>query len=323
MDLAVAPPLQLARLGGRTMGTTWSASVVVPARADLHRLHDALQAVLDRVVAQMSTWEAGSDLSRFNRAAAGTWQFLPAEFATVIEAALRIARDSDGAFDPTCGALVQAWGFGAGADRPGRPGDRTLQQLRERPDWRALQWEAQHARLLQPGGAQLDLSAIAKGHAVDLLLDTLHARGLRDALVEVGGELAGRGRKPDGTPWRVLVETGADEDGTLPPRVLALKSCAVATSGDRWHRFEQDGARYSHTLDPRRGCPVEQTTAAVSVLADTAMDADAWATALTVMGLEKGLKFARAQALAARFVVRDAHGASEHMTPQFEAALAA
>ena len=114
-----------------------------------------------------------------------------------------------------------------------------------------------------------------------------------------------------------------EKDGGLPPRVLALKACAVATSGDRWHRFEQDGTRYSHTLDPRRGRPVEQAAAAVSVLAATAMEADAWATALTVMGLEAGLAFARAHGLAARFVVRGAHGASEHMTPQFEAALAA
>ena len=320
---AVASPLELARLGGQTMGTTWSARVVVPAGTGLHRLHDALQAQLDRVVAQMSTWEADSDLSRFNRAAAGTWHTLPTEFATVMEAALRIARDSDGAFDPACGALVQAWGFGAGADLRGRPADHVLQQVRQRPGWRDLEWRAQGAQLLQPGGAQLDLSAIAKGYAVDLLLDTLHARGLRDALVEVGGELAGRGRKPDGTPWRVLVETGADEDGGLPPRVLALKTCAVATSGDRWHRFEQDGMRYSHTLDPRHGHPVEQTTAAVSVLAATAMEADAWATALTVMGLGAGLAFARAHGLAARVVVRGAQGAGEHMTPQFEAALAA
>ncbi|RZZ82265.1 FAD:protein FMN transferase [Pseudoxanthomonas winnipegensis] len=323
MVAVVATPLELARLGGQTMGTTWSARVVVAAGADLHRLHDALQAQLDRVVAQMSTWETGSDLSRFNRAAAGTWHTLPADFATVMEAALRIARASDGAFDPACGALVQAWGFGAGAGLPGRPADRALQQVRQRPGWRDLEWRAQGAQLLQPGGAQLDLSAIAKGYAVDLLLDTLHARGLRDALVEVGGELAGRGRKPDGTPWRVLVETGADEDGGLPPRVLALKACAVATSGDRWHRFEQDGTRYSHTLDPRRGRPVEQAAAAVSVLAATAMEADAWATALTVMGWEAGLAFARAHGLAARFVVRGAQGASEHTTPQFEAALAA
>ncbi|WCE04352.1 FAD:protein FMN transferase [Pseudoxanthomonas sp. JBR18] len=316
-------PRELVRLGGHTMGTTWSVRVAVPVGHDLHALHAALQVPLDRVIAQMSTWVSDSDLCRFNRAAPGTWHPLPDEFAKVMRCALRIAQATDGVFDPTCGALVQAWGFGAGGGTPGVPSQARLAAARARPGWRQLAWQTDEQDiLLQPGDVQLDLSAIAKGYAVDLVLDTLQARGLPDALVEVGGELAGRGRKPDGTPWRVLVETGSDEDALLPPRVLALDHAAVATSGDRWHRFDQAGRRYAHTLDPRRGHPVEHTAAAVTVLGKSAMEADAWATALTVMGPEAGLAFARAHGLAARFVVRGRQGVEEHLSPGFEAALA-
>lgn len=315
--------LALATLGGQTMGTTWSAKLAVPSGMDLHALHDRLQGELDRVVAQMSTWEAASDLCRFNRAAAGTWQVLPHDFGQVMTCALRIARDSDGAFDPTIGALVQAWGFGAGGGRPSVPAPADLAQAHTWPGWAQLVLREGPFELLQPGGLQLDLSAIAKGYAVDLLLQALRARGIDDALVEVGGELAGRGRKPDGTPWRVLVETGADEHSTLPPRVLVLDGLAVATSGDRWHRFEHDGVRYAHTFDPRTGQPVTQAAAAVTVVADTAMEADAWATALTVMGVDAGLEFAARQHLAARFVVQSAAGAQEAMSARFVDLLAA
>jgi thiamine biosynthesis lipoprotein len=312
----------LATLGGQTMGTTWSAKLAVPAGLDLHPLHDLLQGELDRVVTQMSTWEAASDLSLFNRAAPGSWQVLPHDFGQVMACALRIARDSDGAFDPTIGALVRAWGFGAGGGTPAMPTSVALVQAQSCPRWAQLVLRGAPPELLQPGGVQLDLSAIAKGYAVDLLLQALHARGIDDALVEVGGELAGRGRKPDGTPWRVLVETGADEHSSLPPRVLALDGIAVATSGDRWHRFEQDGVRYTHTFDPRAGQPVTQAAAAVTVVAHTAMEADAWATALTVMGLDAGLRFATAHGLAARFVVQSADGTREAMSTRFTELLA-
>lgn len=316
-------PHTLASLGGATMGTTWSVRLAAPEGADLHALHALIQRTLDRVVAQMSTWEADSDLSRFNRAAPGTWQALPHDFAQVMACALRIAHDSQGAFDPAIGALVQAWGFGAGGGQPCVPTDSRLDAARARPRVAQLAMRGPPHALFQPGGVQLDLSAIAKGYAVDLLVQTLRGRGIDQALVEVGGELRGQGRKPDGAPWRVLVETGADEHSTLPPRVLALDGIAVATSGDRWHRFEHDGTRYAHTLDPRSGRPVAQAAAAVTVIASTAMEADAWATALTVMGAGEGLEFAKARSLAARFVVQSAHGMQERMTDAFAALLAA
>lgn len=307
----------IASLGGHTMGTTWQVKLAVPPTRDLHPLHAGIQAQLDAIVAQMSTWEAGSDVSRFNRAAPGSVRRVPALFAQVLDAALDIAARSGGAFDPSVGPLVALWGFGAHAHAQRIPDPATLDATRARCGWQRLSWDG-HA-LQQPGGVELDLSAIAKGFGVDQASRWLRQQGISAALVEVGGELHGFGRKPDGQPWRVLVEAGPEEDAStaLPPRVLALEDLAVATSGDRWHHFEQDGAQFSHTLDPRSGAPVTRAAAAVTVAAREAMHADGWATALTVMGVEQGLAFARVHDLAARFVCRGAHGIEEHLSPAF------
>lgn len=316
----------LASLGGQTMGTRWSVRMAARAGADLHALHDGIQARLDEVVAQMSTWKADSDISRYRRAPAGTWHTLPAGFARVLACALEVARASDGAFDPTLGPLVDLWGFGSAGTPRRVPAAADIARERQRTGWQRLQCRDDGRQLLQPGGVQLDLSAIAKGHGVDVVSAHLRERGVAAALVEVGGEIHGYGRKPDGQPWRVLVESDLDEDASvedLPPRVLELDGLAVATSGDRWHRFDEAGTRYAHTFDPRSGMPVAHAAASVTVLAADAMHADAWATALTVMGALEGLRFARAAGLAARFVVRQDGRLEESMTDAFRARLAA
>ncbi|UYB53600.1 FAD:protein FMN transferase [Xanthomonas sp. AM6] len=314
---------EIATLGGQSMGTTWSAKLVLRRRRDLHPLHAAIQAQLDKVVAQMSTWEADSDISRYNRAAAGSVHALPAAFAEVLRCALDVARRSDGAFDPTVGAVLGLWGFGAGAGSRRVPDAEALRQARAAGDWRQLVVDEAGGALRQPGGLRLDFSAIAKGYGVDLAVRALWAQGVSSALVEVGGELYGYGRKPDGQPWRVLVESAPDEDAqaATPPRVLALDGRAVATSGDRWHRFEQDGQRYSHTLDPRSGRPIAATLAAVSVVAADAMRADAWATALSVLGADAGLACAEREGLAARFLLRDGERVQERLSGAFAALL--
>jgi thiamine biosynthesis lipoprotein len=315
----------LARLGGETMGTSWSVLARVAPGTDLHRLHDGIQARLDRVVAQMSTWEPDSDIGRFNRAGAGTWHELPPEFSTVLRCALDIARLSDGAFDPTLGRLVELWGFGPAArPRMPSPSQRDALAAAAGTGWQRLALQDDPPRALQPGRLALDLSAIAKGFAVDDVAHHLRERGVGAALVEVGGELYGYGRKPDGQPWQVLVETAPEEtESALPPCVLALDGLAVATSGDRWHRFDQDGRRFAHTLDARTAAPVADAPAAVTVIAQCAMHADAWATALTVMGPMAGLAFAQAQGLAVRFVSAAPGGPLVAVSDAFQARLAA
>ena len=311
----------IASLGGTTMGTTWSVKLVVSRRCELHALHAGIQARLDRVVAQMSTWEPDSDLSAYNRATAGSWCTLPEETRRVLRCAQQVAAASGGAFDPTIGPLVALWGFGAHAGPRGTPDDTRLATTRARCGWQRLQW--QHDALLQPGGLELDLSAIAKGFGVDEVVRWLQAQRITAALVEVGGELHGYGRKPDGQPWRVLVESAPEDDAGTPgpPRVLVLDGDAVATSGDRWHRYQQHGEQLSHSLDPRSGRPVQRAAAAVTVVAAEAMLADAWATALTVLGSTAGLALATRLGLAARFLERGEHAPVETLSPAFQALL--
>ena len=312
-------------LHGETMGTSWSVRLVAASDANLHVLHRGVQDELDRVVAQMSTWEPDSDLSRFNRAEAGTWQRIPTDFMAVLRCALAIARSSDGAFDPTLGSLVGLWGFGAHAGAQTAPDDLRVRADLAHAGWQRVRLDVDHARVLQAGGVQLDLSAIAKGYGADVAAAWLRRAGVRAALVEVGGELYGYGRKPDDSPWRVLMESTPEEEAAseLEPRVIALQDSAIATSGDRWHAFEQDGQRYSHTLDPRTGAPVAQASVGVSVLADSAMQADAWATAMTVLGVEAGIALADRLQLAVRFVVRSDEGLREHLSAALHARLSA
>ncbi len=291
-------------LGGETMGTTWSVKLVAPG-ASLRALHDAVQKRLDGIVAQMSTWLPDSDLSRFNAAQAGSWIALPEELFAVMGCALEIAEASGGAFDPTVGPLVDLWGFGPAGRSAAVPDDRRIEAVRRRIGWRRLALRADTREALQPGDVRVDLSAIAKGYAVDAVARDLRMRGIGSALVEVGGELYGYGRKPDGTPWRVLVETDPERDDG-EPQVLRLSGNAVATSGDRWHRYRDGDGEYAHTIDPHIGKPAARAPVAVTVVADEAMRADAWATALTVMGADAGSVFARERGLAVRFVAADA-----------------
>jgi thiamine biosynthesis lipoprotein len=309
---------QLAILAGETMGTRWRA-LACTGPGPHGALRRALQSELDLVVAQMSTWDEASDLARFNRAAPGSRHALPDAFAHVLACGLEVARASGGAFDPTVGALVDAWGFGpAPRERAEPPTAAAVAAAQARGGWRRLAFDGGVA--CQPGGLALDLSGIAKGYGVDCVARRLEALGVSSYLVEVGGELRGAGAKPDGRPWFVALESPAADAG-LPEHFVALHGLSVATSGDYRRFFDHAGARYGHTLDPRTGRPIAHGLASVSVLHADCMRADAWATALTVLGPDDGLAAARAHGLAARFVVRAGDGFVERLSPAYEALL--
>ncbi len=295
------------------MGTGWSVQIG-DAAADEARVRALIEAELADVVAQMSHWEPDSDLSRFNTAVAGTRQPLPAPLREVLSAALELARDSGGAFDPTVGPLVELWGFGPGRPRQNPPAHAEIEALRARIGWQRITFEGDS--LVQPGELSLDLSAIAKGHAVDRIAEVLWAEGVRHLLVEVGGELRAHGQHPDGRPWRVGLE-GPKTDTVATG--IALREQAVATSGDYRQFFEQDGRRYSHMIDPRSGQPIAQAGIAVSVVHASCMQADGLATALAVLGPHEGYAWAIERGLAARFVYRQNETWVERSTPAFEA----
>ncbi|CAN5441078.1 FAD:protein FMN transferase [soil metagenome] len=320
-----APPLGgvVHRLAGETMGTTWSASFVAPPRCALEPLQLGMQAALDAVVAEMSPWEHGSAISRFNRAAPCTWHALSPAFFAVLAHGLLLAEASGGACDPSVGALVDLWGFG-----PRRRGGERAFAVPAREDiaralacsgWQRLELDAPARRVRQPGGLRLDLSGIAKGFGVDEGARFLQRSGIESFLVEVGGELRGEGLKPDGQPWWVALEVPGAE---VPQPVVALHGLSVATSGDYRRSFEHGGQRYSHTIDPRDGWPIRHGVASVTVLHRDCMAADALSTALTVMGVAAGLAFAREQGVAALFVSRTEAGFEEHTSDALAAMLA-
>jgi thiamine biosynthesis lipoprotein len=298
----------VATFGGATMGTSWSLHIAgLPGRA-AEMIEPAVCAVLDRIVAQMSQWEPDSELSRFNRAPPGSWRSLPPEFAEVLAAALDVAARSGGAFDPAMGDLVDGWGFGPSGSRVDLPEPPVAGP-------RHVAFDPLLLRARRGDGASLDFSGIAKGYAVDAVAERLLALGFEDFLIEIGGELRGSGIKPDGQPWWVDVEQPPGVQ-VVPIRV-ALHGLAVATSGDYRRHFVRNGRRYAHTLDPRTGAPLDNQVASTTVLHPQCMLADAWATALTVLGPE-GLAIAEREGLAVHMVVR---GGGEYLSSRLEAML--
>ncbi|MDQ8028594.1 MAG: FAD:protein FMN transferase [Brevundimonas sp.] len=322
------PPSELIwDFAGQTMGTEWSVRAVPPPGLDRSAIQSAVETELERIIALFSHWDSRSELARFNAAPEGFWA-VSEPFWDLLNRAMDIADDTDGAVDPTLGALVNLWGFGPPGPRPldslgtgaALPTEDDILAARAVSGWGRLRLNRERRAVQQPGGLQLDLSGIAKGHAVDCVSDRLLALGVAHHLVEIGGELRGRGVKPDGHPW--WVELQQPQGAPAPRTVAALFDLAVATSGDWIRHYQVSGRTFSHTLDGRTGRPIDNGVAAVTVLADTALYADAMATALTVMGPQEGPAFATAMKIAAAFVVRGPDGAlTETVTPAFTAML--
>lgn len=298
------------------MGTTWAIRLVPPSGLDRQTLQAEIEGQLSAVIALFSHWDPQSELARFNAAPPGFWA-VSEPFWALLNTALDMADDTNGAVDPTLGALVDLWGFGPPGSRPDIPSNDDIAAARAVSGWGVLRLNREARAVQQLGGVKLDLSGIAKGHAVDQVSNRLTALGAVHHLVEIGGELRGAGVKPGGHPWWVELQQAP---GTPAPRTAAaLFDIAVATSGDWVRRFEVAGQTYSHTLDGRTGRPVDNGVVSVTVLANTAVYADAMATALTVMGPEEGPTFARALNIAAAFVVRTDAGLIEIVSPAFAA----
>ena len=291
-------------LNGPTMGTRWSAVFFSAPGLDVAPIQAALQSAVDEVDAQMSTWQTDSHLMRLNRAPVNTLVEVPAHLAHLLSLGMAIGRASGGAFDIGMGDAVQAWGFGP--QEANVDGIRSAMAAPRRPAHELLQVTGQLAR--KQDAITLDLNGIAKGYGVDRLAETLRTCGIASGLVGIDGEMRAMGLRPDGTAWAVAVEA-PDTERRAPHSVLALQDAAVATSGDYRHWVTVQGRRMSHTMDPRRGAPLLSSPASVTVVAPTCAEADAWATALMVLGPEAGTALADRQGLSALFLMRDAAGA--------------
>ncbi|MEN8165426.1 MAG: FAD:protein FMN transferase [Acidobacteriota bacterium] len=293
---------------GPTMGTLYTVKVVTPDLDDSAKLaiHTAIRGAVDGIDEAMSTFKPQSELSRFN--SGGTKEFAATEdLLEVLAIALEVAEKSGGALDVTVGPLVDAWGFGPdGEVEP--PDDDRIETLRQRVGWHrlALDQEAGTVRK-NTEGLRVDLSAIAKGFAVDKVLTGVVELGYEDVMVEIGGEVRTAGLNEVGRPWRIGIER-PDEDGRVAGLSFEVSGRALATSGDYRNFREVDGHRISHTIDPRTGRPVDHNLASVSVLAATCIEADAWATALNVLGPFEGVALAEDHRLDALFLVRTDSG---------------
>ena len=311
------------------MGTTFSVKIagleLTAERAA--QLRGAVEAELHSVDAKMSTYRATSELSRFN-AFSGTEPFgISSETFEVFRHARQISAETRGAFDPTVGPLVKLWGFGPGGraasvSPSSIPAPDEIERLRLQIGWDKITLDeaALMVSKLEPALA-CDLSAIAKGYAVDRVSDALSQLGAAEHMVEIGGEVRTRGKNEQGSVWRIGIERPQDGASAIE-RLLPLQDAALATSGDYRNFFEKQGVRYSHTIDPRTGMPVRHHLASVSVVDALCVRADGYATALMVMGEAAGYRFAEENELAAFFLIRDGQGRfTTKASPAFEARL--
>ncbi|WP_166261106.1 FAD:protein FMN transferase [Marinobacter salicampi] len=316
------PEAKVWEISGPVFGTRYSINVVLtddPER--LETLADGVTSVLEEVDASMSTWRADSELSQFNSVQdQNKWFPLSEPLYRVLSESERISELSGGAFDITIGPVVNLWGFGPEARPEQAPDEETLAQRLSLVGYEKLTLRQDPPAVKASHQQYLDLSAIAKGFAVDAVAEYLVQQGVDGFLVEIGGEVRAQGRKPGDQPWRLAIEEPV-EDQRQVNRVVVLEGKSMATSGDYRNYYEADGVRYSHTIDPADGKPIDHRLASVTVIADNCMRADGLATAFNVLGYERAMALATRENVAAYFIVRGETGFETHHTPAFSSYL--
>lgn len=311
-----------ATIRGLTMGTSYTVELAALIDDAVRtRLTELIEVELAAINRAMSTYDPRSELSEFNRRQDLRWVPASRGLLEVLDRASRISTSTHGAFDVTVGPLVDLWGFGPQYGTRRVPNDAVIERVREGVGYRHVQTDSSAGAIRKRHSrTQVDLSAIAKGYGVDRVAMILDRQGIRDYLVEIGGELRARGGTAAGKPWRVGIERPVEGQHVVG-EVVALENRAIATSGTTADFFEQDGRQYSHIIDPMTARPVERPPMAASVVADTTMEADAWATALIVLGPERGYSLAQAHGLAALFVTASGPTFDVRLTDAFRAHL--
>ncbi len=318
--------LEIQKLSGKTMGTTWSIVIANPmASHDQSVLQAEIESLLVEVNRQMSTYDPTSEISQFNQLEdLNAWFPVSDLFAITTAKALGFSDISNGAFDPTVGPIVNLWGFGPDGGVDALPSDTLIEKTRSQIGFSAISVRAPEvdggAAIMKRSQRSLDLSAIAKGLGVDQLYELLDDEGYANFLVEIGGEIRVKGDK-DGLGWKIAIEKPVKGERAVE-QLLSLKNMALATSGDYRNYREIDGVAYSHTIDPSTGRPVTHQLASVTVADSECAMADGWATTLLVLGPEKGFELAVSLNLPAMFIERSDNGFVVEQTPRFERLLA-
>ncbi|MDH1261539.1 FAD:protein FMN transferase [Pseudomonas sp. GD03944] len=303
------------------MGSTYSVKYVrTDAVAPAAVLKAETEAILAELDAQVSTYRPDSLIERFNEAPAGTCQPMPQGVLDLVSAGDRLHRESEGAFDLTLEPLLNLWGFGPKAKGEAVPSADQLAETLQRIGQHHLRIDGQ--RLCKDADVEVDFNSIAAGYAVDRIIDRLGELGVRSYLVEATGELKAAGLKPDGSHWRIGLEAPR-ADQRVAQRIVKLDGYGISTSGDYRNYFEENGHRYSHTLNPLTGLPVDHRLAAVTVADPSTLRADGLSTLLMVLGPDAGMAFAERNAIAAFFVTREGDGFVTRTTAEFERLFAA
>lgn len=307
------------RFEGSVFGTFYQVTLARSFGQDEKAaLEEGFLEELESVDKNMSTYRDDSNLVAFNQAPLDEWQPLPAPLVKVMSISQQISRQSDGVFDVTIGGLVNLWSFGPEARPEKSPDDDELNARLAQVGFDALEVDDNNRRARRERDVFVDLSAVAKGYATDRVAAYLDAQGIENYLINLGGDLLTRGyRDPDDrTPWRIGIEK-PQANGRSAQYIIPLSGMSVATSGDYRNYFEEDGQRFSHTIDPRTGRPVTHSLASATVVHPSNARADAWATAMTVLGSEDGMALARSLDLRVLMLVRDGDGWQSLASPTF------
>ncbi len=310
-------------ISGSTMGTTFTVKIVKnnflklgDVTGKIKIIKDSIEELLGNVNRQMSTYIPDSEISLFNLSGKDSWFSVSHETAYVLSNALRISKVTNGTFDITVGPLINLWGFGPG-NKPKRiPGEDEIENAKKKTGYFKLSVRIEPPEVKKSDPEiYCDLSAIAKGYGVDKVASFLDSEGFYNYMVEIGGEISVRGKNGKGEEWRlgVLSPDGSESINSI----ISIGDLAMATSGDYHNYFEEDGVRYSHTIDPETGRPIIHKLVSVSVVHKSCMEADALATAIDVMGPQKGYEFALSHSLPVYMIIREGKVYKEKMTPEF------
>lgn len=287
-------------ISGSKMGTSYHITIIAD-QLPPEDIEQQIDQLLSRIDDSMSTYKKESEISQFNDLPVGQNLSISHEFAEVVKISRKVWQLSNGAFDPTIGPLVDLWGFGPDERHGSIPSSKAIDQAKQQVGFDNVVLDG--LTLTKQNPVELDLSAVAKGYAVDSVANLLEMLALPDYIVEIGGEIRVSGFNAESAPWRIAMEQ--PKLFSEVDRVLHLTDIAIATSGDYRNYFERDDVRYSHTIDPKTGRPIVHNLASVSVLTDSCAEADAWATAFSVLGADKSLELAEKLDLAAYILVRE------------------
>ena len=319
---------EIISLSGKTMGTTYHIRYIEDdsVSENSQKTHEQIEVVLKDVNQKMSTYIKDSELSRFNQnTQVNTPIDISADFAKVLQEAIRLNKVTEGSLDVTVGPVVNLWGFGP-EKRPERKP--TPEQLAERQSWVGidkihLDMSGKTPTLSKAlPQVYIDLSSIAKGFGVDQVADVLEQNHVQNYMVEIGGEIRAKGKNAENKAWQIAIEKPNNTGERAVQEVIGLNNMAMATSGDYRIYFEENGQRFAHEIDPKTGYPIQHHLASITVLAPSSMTADGLSTGLFVLGEDKALEVAEKENIPVYLIMKKEQGFETKMSSAFQKLLA-